>query len=188
MNKYAVLTTNMQIALANKHLARQQSVKKFLPSLLNFLKDMREKNIPIIHLQLVYTDDDPRSKEPFGTLPPLKKGTEGVKLLSEIVESHDIIIEKSRDSGFFKTNLDDVLKKLNIDNVIIVGMQAYSCVQFTAVDAFFRGYHVIVNQDAIGSTRDQDTERAIITMKKHCANVKTSAEIRQQLKEVETYI
>lgn len=177
MKRYAALTSNMQVATANKHAARQKSVKKFLPSLVNFLEVMRQNEIPVIHLQLAYDESDARAKEPFGSFPPLVRGSNGVKLLPEILASDDIIVEKSRDSGFFKTDLDVILKKLNVDALIVTGMQAYSCVQFTASDAFFRGYEVIVNYDAIGSTRDDDTERAVETMRKYCAKVLTSGEI-----------
>ena len=177
MKKYAVLTSNMQVAPANKHEARRESVKKFLPSLIDFLGVMRQKEIPVIHLQLAYDESDSRSKKPFGCYPPLVRGSDGVKLLPEMLQPNDIVIEKSRDSGFFNTDLDRVLKNLKVDSLIVTGMQAYSCVQFTAVDAFFRGYEVIVNCNAIGSTRDEDTEKAIKTMRKYCASVLESNQI-----------
>lgn len=172
----------MQIATANKHEARKLSVLKFLPSLVLFLDNMRKSRIPIIHLQLAYTEEDPRSKEPFGPFPNLLRGTEGVRILPEILHANDIIIEKSRDSGFFQSNLENSLKKLDIDTVIITGMQAYSCVQFTAADAYFRGYEVIINLEAVGSTRQEDTERALACMKKYCAKVFTSDQIYSLLR------
>ncbi len=182
MKKYAVLTSNMQIATANKHPARKMSVDKFLPSLEAFLYNMRKSNIPIIHLQLAYKNDDPKAKEPFGSFPPLLSGSDGVQLLPEILHPNDIIIEKSRDSGFFQTKLDEILKNLGVTTVIITGMQAYSCVQFTAADAYFRGYEVLVNLDAVGSTRQEDTDRALVCMAKYCAKILSSENIYLQLK------
>lgn len=180
--KYAVLTSNMQIALANKHEARKLSVAKFLPSLVDFLNNMRKERIPIIHLQLMYDNDDPKGKEPFGCFPPLLRRSEGVRILPEIFHSGDIVIEKSRDSGFYQTTLDITLRNLGIDTIIITGMQAYSCVQFTASDAYFRGYEVIINQEAIGSTRQEDTNRALGCMAKYCAKILSSDQIYSQLK------
>ena len=173
----------MQIAPANKHADRRLSVTKFLPNLVLFLNNMRKYKIPIIHLQLMYNSDDPKAKELFGSLPPLLKGSEGVKLLPEILQPNDIIIEKSRDSGFFKTKLKSILKKLNVTSVIITGMQTYSCVQFTAVDAYFYGYEVIVNLEAVGSTRQEDTTHALNCMGKYCAKILSSNEIYSQLKQ-----
>lgn len=182
MKKYAVLTSNMQIATANKHPARKLSVDKFLQYLVVFLHNMRKENIPIIHLQLAYKNDDTKAKEPFGSFPPLLSGSAGVRLLPEILHPTDIIIEKSRDSGFFQTELDAILKGLGVTTVIITGMQAYSCVQFTASDAYLRGYEVIVNPDAVGSTRPEDTERALECMAKYCAKIISSENIYLQLK------
>lgn len=182
MKRYAVLTNNMQIATANKHEARRLSVDKFLPSLVTFLNNIRSAGIPVIHLQLAYKYGDNKASEPFGSFPPLLSGTDGVKILPEILHITDIVIEKSRDSGFFQSDLDNVLKKLQITTVIITGMQAYSCVQFTTADAYLRGYETIVNSDAVGSTRDEDTERALKCMQKYCAKVFSSKEIYEILK------
>ena len=182
MKKYAVLTSNMQVATANKHEARKLSVAKFLPSLVVFLNSMRKAEVPIIHLQLVYGHDDVKAKEPFGSFPPLLKGSDGINLLPEVLQPSDIIIEKSRDSGFFQTNLDKELKKLHITTVIITGMQTYSCVQFTATDAFFRGYEVIINSETVGSTRQEDTDKALRCMDKYCAQILSSEKIYSQLK------
>jgi len=187
MKNYAVLTSNMQIATANKHEARKLSVDKFLPSLIDFLQNMRKEKIPVIHLQLAYREDDPRSKESFGPYPNLLRGTDAVSLLPDILESSDLVIEKSRDSGFFQSELEETLKTLDITAVIITGMQAYSCVQFTAADAYFRGYEVIVNREAIGSTRQEDTDRALVCMSKYCAKILTSREIYKKLGIEESY-
>ena len=181
MKKYAVLTSNMQIATANKHAERKLSVDKFLPSLVIFLQNIRKEKIPVIHLQLAYKEDDHRGKESFGPFPNLLSGSEGVRLLPEILQASDIVIEKSRDSGFFQSELDATLKKLNITTVIITGMQAYSCVQFTAADAYFRGYEVIINRETVSSTREEDTKRALECMGKYCAKILSSDEIYSQL-------
>ena len=182
MKNYAVLTNNMQIATANKHEARKLSVDKFLPSMMDFLQNIRKTEIPIIHLQLVYEADDPKSKEPFGPYPNLLKGSEWLEFIPNIVKATDIVIEKSRDSGFFNSKLNETLKNIGINTVIMTGMQAYSCVQFTASDAYFRGYDVIINREAVGSTKQEDTDRALILMGKYCAKVLTSEQIYQQLR------
>lgn len=187
MKKYIVLTSNMQIAMANKHEERKLSVDKFLPSLVSFLQVIRQEGVPIIHLQLVYNQDDPRSKESFGPYPHLCKGAEWVKLLPDIYHPNDIVIEKSRDSGFFHSKLDEALKKLKITTIIITGMQAYSCVQFTASDAYFRGYEVIINREAIGSTRQEDTDRALLCMEKYCSTILSSEQIYRQIKTEHSY-
>lgn len=177
MKKFAVLTSNMQIATANKHPARKLSVEKFLPSLIDFLQQMRQRNVPIIHLQLAYKPDHPKANDTFGPYPNLLSGSECIQILPEILEPSDLIIEKGWDSGFYQSPLDEILKELHISTLIITGMQAYTCVQFTAADAFFRGYEVIINEEAVGSTRQEDTDKALACMKKYCATLLSSDKI-----------
>lgn len=50
------------------------------------------------------------------------KGFKGVEILFEFFYEKDIIMEKNKDSGFFEINFDEILKKLGVDIIIIMGM------------------------------------------------------------------
>ncbi len=177
MKKYAVLTNDMQVAFANKHEERRDAVQNFLPGFLKFINSMRSHGIPIIHLQLVISDDDPRSKENYGPFPPLVEGSKGVQILPELWDEKDTIVVKNKDSGFFETDLDEKLKELGVDTLIISGMQTQICVQTTAADAHFRGYNVIVPPETVTSTRGEDTKRSLEWMESYCAKIIPSQEI-----------
>lgn len=177
MERYAVLTNDLQYAAMNKHEERIKAVKAFLPKQIEFLKEMRNLNIPIIHLQLVKKEDEKNWHDRL-----FIKGAEGGKIIQEVLEPTDIIIEKYKDSGFFQTELDKRLKEMNIDTVIITGMQTQICVQTTAADAYFRGYNVIVPSDVVVSTEKMDTDRALTWLKKYCAKVIPSEDIISLLK------
>lgn len=181
MKKYAILTNDLQFAAANKHEERKQAVAKFLPKQAEFLKRMRDLGVQVIHLQLIVSEDDPRSQ---GTPDEQKftKGSKGAQLLNVILDKTDIIVEKPKDSGFFNTSLDDTLKRLKIDEVIITGMQTQICVQTTAADAHFRGYKVLVPSDGVVSTRPEDTKRALEWLAGYCAKVMTWDEIYTHVK------
>ncbi len=181
MKKYAVITNELQFAAANKHEERKKAVSKFLPKQIGFLEKMRELNVPIIHLQLVVSEDDPRSQG----IPDEQKfteGSKGVQILKDVLERTDIIVQKPKDSGFFNTKLDDVLKELKVTDVIITGMQTQICVQTTAADAYFRGYAVLVPSDGVVSTREKDTKRSLEWMGSYCAKIKTLDEIVEHVK------
>jgi ureidoacrylate peracid hydrolase len=60
---------------------------------------------------------------------------------------NDIVLYKSRFSGFYKTELDSVLKKLNIKYLIVTGCTTSVCVESTVRDAVFRNYSPIVLED-----------------------------------------
>ncbi|NTW32242.1 MAG: cysteine hydrolase [Bacteroidetes bacterium] len=176
MEKFALVTNDLQFAAANKHPDRIESVKKFLPIQIKILNQLRTLKIPIIHLQLIVSEDDPRSKG-IPDEQKFTKGSNGAQILDEVYDVSDMIIEKPKDSGFFETSLDATLKELGITHLIITGMQTQICVQTTAADAYFRGFKVYVPSDAVISTRIEDTQRSLEWMGNYCAIVKTSDEI-----------
>ncbi len=180
MAKYAIITNDLQFAAANKHKERKNSVEAFLPIQKNILEKMRELEIPVIHLQLVVSESDPRSQN-IPDEQKFTKGSKGVQILGEVLEDSDLIIEKPKDSGFFETTLDETLKKYDVDTVIITGMQTQICVQTTAADAYFRGYKVIVPSDAVVSTRPEDTQKALDWMAGYCAKVLPSIDIIEMI-------
>ncbi|MBM7865558.1 isochorismatase family protein [Heliobacterium gestii] len=172
MERFAVLTNDLQYAAMNKHPERIEAVKKFLPHQIHFLKQARELSVPVIHLQLIKDGGEQNWHDR-----QFVRGAEGARIIDEVLDDSDIIVEKPKDSGFFHTNLDDVLKERNITTVIITGMQTQICVQTTAADAFFRGYKVIVPSDVVVSTKEMDTERALVWLEKYCARVLGSDQI-----------
>ena len=58
------------------------------------------------------------------------------------VEPGDILITKNRYNAFLNTDLDAVLKKNQIQMVVIAGVMTNLCCETTAREAFCRDYHV----------------------------------------------
>lgn len=182
MKKVAVLTNDLQYELVNKNEERIKAVNEATPEFCKFLDQMRSIGVKIIHLQLINKIDDP-TVEKYGDYIPVTKGSEGAKIIEEFLNEDDIIIEKNKDSGFFETELDSMLKELGIESVIVTGMQTQICVQTTAADAFFRGYKVIVPRDGVVSAREEDKTRALDWLDNYFATVTTCEEIYSYLKE-----
>jgi len=65
-------------------------------------------------------------------------------------QSDDLVIYKTRFSGFYDTELDSILKKLNKTHLIITGCTTSVCVESTVRDAMFRDYTPIVLEDCTG--------------------------------------
>lgn len=176
MTRFAVLTNDLQVAAAAKHPQRQKAVSEFLPRQVAFLQRMRSFGVTIVHLQLIVGDDDPQSIDLPETL-QFRRGSAGSQILKEVYEERDLIIEKPKDSGFFQTALDETLRSLGVNTVILTGMQTQICVQTTAADAYFRGYKVFVPSDGVVSSRPEDTQQALHWMANYCATVMTSDEL-----------
>jgi nicotinamidase-related amidase len=63
----------------------------------------------------------------------------------------DIVVEKTRQSAFFATDLDTVLRNLGVDTVFLSGVTTNVCVLATAIDAGARDYGVVVVSDLTAS-------------------------------------
>jgi nicotinamidase-related amidase len=181
MSKYAILTNDLQYAAANKSEERKVAVEAFLPKQLLILKEMRELNVPVIHLRLINEENDPRALAQPEDL-RFTRTSRGSQILNEVLEEGDLIVEKLKDSGFFETTLDQKLKELEVDTIIITGMQTQICVQTTAADGYFRGYKILIPSDCVTSTRADDTKRSLEWMADYCATVVTSEEVIETVK------
>ena len=177
-HRYAVLTNDLQVAARTKSDERRAAVDAFLPHQVRFLHAMRALGVPVIHLQLVIAEADLRSPDMPDEL-RFTRGSAGVQILAEVRAPGDIVVEKPKDSGFFDTKLDEVLRSLDVDTVVICGMQAQICVQTTAADAHFRGYGVVIPSDCVVSTRAEDMELALRWLSNYCATVLTADEVVQ---------
>jgi nicotinamidase-related amidase len=172
----AVLTNDLQYDLVNKNGDRRAAVADFTPKMTKFLGRMRRLDVPVVHLQLINKEDDPRAERYDGWL-PATKGSDGARIMDEFLADTDLIVEKNKDSGFYETELDARLKELDVDTIAITGMQTQICVQTTAADGFFRGYNVIVPSDAVVSAHDDDKKRALDWLGSYCATILTTDEL-----------
>jgi len=65
-------------------------------------------------------------------------------------ESGDVVIYKNRFSGFYRTELDEILRGLGIRNLIFTGCTTSVCVDSTIRDAMFRDYKCLLLTDCAG--------------------------------------
>ena len=95
----------------------------------------------------------------------LASGTWDVELLDALnPQPTDFIVDKTRYSAFYNTNLEVILRGLGVDTVIVCGVTTEICVESTVRDAFFRDYRIIVPSDAVAAidpVRHEGTLRTI---------------------------
>jgi nicotinamidase-related amidase len=72
------------------------------------------------------------------------------------------VVVKKKYSGFFATDLELVLRSLDIETLFIGGVNTNNCVLHTAFDAHARDLRVVVLEDACGSMNGQAYHEAAI--------------------------
>jgi len=82
-----------------------------------------------------------------GTL--ITRGTWDYDLIDALKpEPQDIVLSKPRYSGFYGTQLDQILRARRIRNLLFVGIATNVCVESTIRDAYFLEYFPILIHDA----------------------------------------
>jgi len=174
LSKTAVIVIDMQNSFASKG-GMLDYLRKFsdknrviIQPIQNVLKATRTARIKTIFLRMLYRSDlsngggtqSPNYWKELGIVAmrekPQFKGkfiTEGT-WDSEIIEElkpfpGDIVVNKSRYSGFVNNELQTILQTYNIKYLIFVGLATNVCVESTIRDAFFHEYFPILVSDCV---------------------------------------
>lgn len=159
-------------------------VKQLVRNTNQLIDYFKEKDLPVIHI-LTEHKKDGSTRDLWAQRNNswvLIEGTKDVEELSDIHKyDSDIVVKKTRTNSFLYTDLDDILKSLNIDTVLITGYSTNKCVGITAIAACERDYDVILSRDAILGPRQDKVDAMSIVLKSYGIVPKTNQEIIQLL-------
>ncbi len=140
-----------------------EGAERIIPNIKREIEKAHKEGYPVIYICDAHSPDD----EEFKVWPKhAVKGTEGAQIVEELKPREgDIIIEKKRYSGFYKTNLESILKEKGIKELILTGVAANICVLFTAGDALQRGFKVKIPEDCVAGLTEDDVRFLIREMR-----------------------
>ena len=158
--KPAIIIVDMLEGNYGKERNPDREEEKIVPAVRDFLKRCRSLSIPVIFACDSFMEKDFIFK---GRMKPHAiRGTEGTKPLSDLEpEATDIILEKRRFSAFFKTDLDQTLRTLEIDTVAVCGINTHFCVLATAFDAFCNDFATIILEDLSAAYKKEIHENCL---------------------------
>ncbi|MBD8513643.1 cysteine hydrolase [Photobacterium sp. WH77] len=137
----------------------------------------RENDIPIIYVVVGFSQnyvECPESSSVFSLAKRnelLKINTWGTQVYADISpRDGDIILVKNRVSPFYQTNLDLILRQLNIKSLLLTGVSTEFVVLSTAADAHDRDYSSFVFEDATAAV-DEETHLAALKLLANKATV-----------------
>lgn len=116
---------------------------------------------------------------------PQIKGTGGMvrdtwdaEIVDELApQAGDRVIDKTRYSAFYGTDLEAQLSALSVDTVIVCGVTSNVCVESTVRDAFFRDIRVIVPSDATAAVTPEMHASALRNFEYSFGPVVTAADL-----------
>lgn len=106
-----------------------------------------------------------------------RAGEPGADFYGPTPAQGELVVGKTRYSGFAGTNLDAELKAMGVDTLIVCGLTTECCVDCTVRDAFHLDYHVFVPTDACAAYEAELHEGALKSLDLNCAILVETADV-----------
>ena len=129
-----------------------ESIRAIIPRIQQLLDRELKQGSKIFYVCDTHTPNDPEFRI---FLPHCIEGTEETEVIPELAPFPGEIVRKHRYSAFYDTDLEERLRQMQPDKLIICGDCTSICVLFTAADAINRGFPVEVYSDCVA---DFDSE------------------------------
>ena len=134
------------------------------------IKAMRAASLPIIWTKEAHRPsglDKGLEDHPDCTFAPhTVEGTSGIEIVEPLAPGpDDLVVTKRRYSCFLGTELELLLKALQVDTLLVVGVSSDVCVHWTVGEAFQRDYHVRVVEDCVAGTTETDHQASLTIMR-----------------------
>src|SRR6056297_1458755 len=122
---------------------------KIIPFVKNKIQEFKDDNYPVIFIADSHKEND---KE-FEMFPKhCIKGSEGAKILEELLIEDALVVKKSRYSGFFNTKLEELICSYGKNvGVHVVGVCTNICVMYTVEELRNRDIKTYVYKDGVAS-------------------------------------
>ncbi len=123
------------------------------------LNSMRRLGVLVVHAPLVYSEDYREIARPRGLQREIverglfKRGSTSAAIHADFapLSGEPIAVGRTGLSAFRGSDLDEILRRHQVDTLIFAGFATNVCVTFTAADAFDRGYDVILAREAVAT-------------------------------------
>ena len=151
--------------------------RKPIEPLQHVLETMRDKNFHILHTREGHRADLSDLNEnkrwrsavcdaeiglqgPKGRI--LVRGEEGWNIVPELTPLADEpVIDKPGKGGFYATELDQILRRRGVRNLVVTGVTTDCCVHTTMRDASDRGYECLLLEDCCAATEIHNHETIV---------------------------
>lgn len=147
-----------------------ENMNEIMQNTATLIEQCRKLEMPIIYTRHINRGDGIglANQEPVNDNgEPLyyHAGTDSIEVANLIKpQPNDIIIDKYRYSGFYESNLELMLKSLDVEHLLIGGVLTDVCVLSTVLDAYYRDYQVNLVKDMCGTTTEGAHMAAILMM------------------------
>lgn len=148
-----------------------------------FLVEARQAKTPVIFVNSTYDEvflSYPmleRNKRHSLQAPRCLSGSWGADFYGVRPEPGEVVVTKHRYSAFVDTELNAVLRAMNVQTLILTGVYTEVCVESTARDGYFQDYYIVMVEDCCATTMDDFHNNALARCERDYGVVASSDEI-----------
>ena len=157
----------------------------FIPSAKAIIKPIKSlanlfinNNRPIITTKHINTKENAKQMD-YWWRDILTKDSEFSQIIAEFDIPQAELIIKSQYDAFYNTNLNEILQKNNIEQVIITGVMTHLCCETTARSAFVRGYNVFFPIDGTATYNEKFHLATLTNLAHGFANITLIKNLKQ---------
>ena len=183
MEKPALLIIDMQndFVLEGKPL-RVAGARDVIPKIQSVLSEFRRRSLPVFHILRVHRPDgsdvEITRKEVFARSPFAVEGTTGAAVIDELSpRKGEYVLTKTRMSAFIGTELDLMLRTLQVSTLFVCGIQTPNCIRTTVFDGVAYNYPVVLIDDATGASSEEVHRGNVRDMQNIGVRIVKSAEV-----------
>lgn len=110
------------------------------------------------------------------------RGQPDARIIEELAPREgDLVLNKVSLGAFNSTGIDQILRNMGINSLVVAGVVTNGCVAATAVDASDRGYRTVIVEDACAAIDSVLHESALLNFAHLYGRVVTTAEVVSEL-------
>lgn len=158
-----------------------------LPNVRRLQDAFRARGLEVIHTRIQSLTHDGRDRGPGHKRLGLHAapGSKEAQFLEEVApEKNEIVIDKTASGVFNSTNIEYILRNLEINGLFVVGVYSNECVSTAIRDACDLGFHVTLISDGCATVTPELQNATITTMKDRYARVLTTDDAVTEIQKV----
>ena len=188
----ALIVVDMQNIWVHPRGARYLPMSEdIVPRLQELLSFCRAKQVPVIYLHTtkrpdladagIFADIKPQTHDADNEWSNFE-GSVGAEFYEPVRPAgQDILVKKFRYSGFYGTQLENLLRALRRDTIAITGVATNVCCDSTARDGAMRDFRVLFLADCNASFSQEEQEATLQNFDKHFGVVMSMASFMDRL-------
>ncbi len=158
-----------------------------LPNVRRLQDAFRERQLEVIHTRIQSLTIDGRDRSPGHKrlnlhAAPESKEAEFLEQIAPI--ENEIVINKTASGVFTSTNIQYILRNMEITGLFVVGVYSNECVSTAIRDACDLGFYVTLISDGCATVTPELQQATITTMKDRYARVFTTDEAIAEIRKV----